>query len=57
MMLMINEDKEELEDKLRYNGTMREQERFRMAQNYIEISSDSSSSSPLHDSLETSSDD
>ena len=56
-MIMINEAKEELEDTLCYNGTMREQERFRMAQNYIEISSDSSSSSPLHDSLETSSDD
>ena len=43
MVLMINEAKEELEDTLRHNYAMRKQERVRMAQNYIEISSDSSS--------------
>ena len=36
---------------------MREQERVHIAQNYIEISSDFSSSSSLYDSLETFSDD
>ena len=43
LMIMINETEEELEDKLRYNDTMREHERVHMAQNFIEISSNSSS--------------
>ena len=41
---MINESKEELEDTLRHNGAVREQERVRMAYNTIEISLVSSSS-------------
>ena len=56
-MLVINKDKEELEDTLRHNESIREQERVRMAQNTIEILSDSSSSFSLDDSLKTSSDD
>ena len=56
-MLMINEAKEGLEDPLRYNDAMREQERVHMAHKYIEILSDSSSSSSSDDSLGTSSDD
>ena len=62
---MINKDKEELENTLRHNDVMREEERVRMdamrgkervqmAQNTIIISSDSSSS---EESLETLSDD
>ena len=39
-MLMINEAKEELEYILHYNDATREQERVRMAQNYIELLSD-----------------
>ena len=54
---MINEVKEELEDILRHNYSIREQERVRMAQNIIEISSDSLSSSSSYESLETLSDD
>ena len=57
MMLMINEAKEGLEDTLCYNDAMREQERVHMAQNYIQISSDSLSSLSSDDSLKTSSDD
>ena len=57
MVLVINKDKEELEDTLRHNEAIREQERVRMAQNTIEILSDSSSSFSLDDSLKTSSDD
>ena len=57
VMLMINKAKEEFEDTLRYNDAMREQECFRMAQNYIDFFSDSSSSSSSDDSLETLSDD
>ena len=57
IMKKINDSKEELEDTLRHNDVMREQECVRMAQNYIEISSDSSSSSSSDDSLETSPDD
>ena len=49
---MINEAKEELETTLRHNYAIREEERFRMAQNTITISSESSSSG---DFLETSS--
>ena len=45
MVVILNEAKEGLEDLLRYNDAMREQECVRMAQKYIEISSDSSSSS------------
>ena len=55
-MLMINEAKEVLEDTLSYNNWIREQEHVRMELNYIEISSDSLSSSSSDDSLETSSD-
>ena len=44
-MLMIIKDEEELEDTLRHNYAMGEQEHLRMAQNYIEVSSDSLSSS------------
>ena len=55
-MLMINESKEGLEDILHYNDEMKDQESVRMAQKYIEISSDSSSSSSSDESLETSSD-
>ena len=54
VMKMINEAKEELEDALRHNDAMSEQERFCMEHNNIVISSDSSSSYNL---LETSSDD
>ena len=42
---MINKDKEVLEDILSYNDAMRVQECIRTAKKYIEISSDSSSSS------------
>ena len=56
-MLMINEAKEELGETLRHNDAIREQERVCMAQNTVEIFSDSSSSSSLDDLLETSSDD
>ena len=56
-MVVINGAKEELEYTLRYNDAMMEQERVRMANNYIEISSDSSSSSSSDDSLEFFSDD
>ena len=45
-----------MKDSLRYNDASREQECVRMAQKYIEISFDSSSSSSSDDSLETSSD-
>ena len=55
-MQMINEVKEELEYTFRHNNVIREQYRVRMAQNTIEISSDSSSSLSSDDSLETSSD-
>ena len=57
VMLMVNYDKEELEDTFRYNVKMREQELVRKAHNYIAILSDSSSSSSSDDSLETSSND
>ena len=57
MLLIINKAKEELEDTLSYNDATREQERVRMAQNNIEISSDSSSSLFSDDLLETSSHD
>ena len=57
LMLVINEAKEGLEDTLSYNDAMIEQEHIHMAHNYIEISSDSSSSSSSDDSLETSPDD
>ena len=57
MMLMINESNELFEDILRYNDAMREQEHVRMAQTYIDISSDFLSSSSSNDLLETSSDD
>ena len=57
MMRMINNDKEVLEDILRYNDAMREQELVYKAHKYIEISSDSSSSSYSDASLETLSDD
>ena len=40
MMCMINKPKEVLEDSLRYNDTMREQECIHTAQKYIKISSD-----------------
>ena len=56
LMLLIKEDKEELEDTLRYNDAMMEQERVRMAHKYIEISSDFSSSFYSDDLLETLSD-
>ena len=56
-MLMINKSMEQLGDTWRYNDAIREQERVDMAQNSIEISSDSSSSSSSHDLLETLSDD
>ena len=55
-MQMMNEAMEEFYDTLRHNDAMREQERVRMAQKAIEISSDSLSSSSWDDSLETSSD-
>ena len=54
---MINDAKEELEYTLRHNDAVREQENVHMAQNYIESSSDSSSSSLSDNSLETLSDD
>ena len=57
VMLIIKKAKEELENTFRYNDAMREQERVRMAHNYIKISSDSSSSLSSDGSLETSSDD
>ena len=57
VMLMINETKERLEDTLRYNDAMREQERVRMAQNHIEISSGSSSSLSSDEFLEKKIDD
>ena len=44
-----------MEDTLRYNDEMREQEHVRMAQNYIDIYYDSLYSSSSDDSLETSS--
>ena len=56
-MRMINKAEEGLEDLLRYNYAIREQERVHTAQKYIEISSDSLSSLSSYDSLETSSDD
>ena len=56
-MLMINEAKEELEDTLCHNDAIREQERIQISHNYIKVFSDSSSSSPSDDSLETSADD
>ena len=56
-MVILNKAKEGLEDVLRYNDAMREQERVRTAQKYIEILSDSLSSSSSDESLETSSDD
>ena len=43
-MHMINEVNEELKDILRYNDAMREEERVRITQDYIEILSDSSPS-------------
>ena len=49
---MINKAKEELENTLRHNDTIREEERVCMAHNTIIISSESSSSDDL---LETSS--
>ena len=56
-MVILNKAKEGLEDVLRYNDAMREQERVRTAQKYIEILSDSLSSSSSDESLETSSND
>ena len=56
-MLMINDAKEELEYTLSHNDAVREQENVHMAQNYIESSSDSLSSSLSDNSLETLSDD
>ena len=53
VMLMIKKAKAELEDTFCYNDAIREQERVRMAQKYIEIFSDSLSSSSSDDSLET----
>ena len=50
-MLMINEAKEKLKYTLRYNYAIREQERVCMAQKYIEMLSDSSSSLSSDDSL------
>ena len=50
-MQMINEAKEELDDTLRHNDAMREEENVRMEQNNIIIPSELSSSD---DSLETS---
>ena len=49
VMLMINEAKEKLEDALHHKDAMREQEHVRTAHNYIEISSDSLSSSSSDD--------
>ena len=46
-----------MDETLRHNDAMREQEHVNMAHNYIEISSDSLSSSSSDDSFETSSDD
>ena len=57
VMHMINKAKEGSEYTLSYNYTTREQERVRMAQDYIEIFSDSLSSSSSDYSLETLSDD
>ena len=56
-MVILNKAKEGLEDVLRYNDAMREQERVHMAQKYIEILSDSLSSLSSDELLETSSDD
>ena len=52
VMRMINEAKEELENTLRHDDAIREEERVRMAHNTIIILSESSSSDDL---LETSS--
>ena len=54
---MINKAKEGSEDTLYYNDAMREKECVRITQNYIEMLSDSSSSSSSEDSLEISYDD
>ena len=53
VVLIINESKEELEDTLRNNSTIREQECVCMAQKHIESLSDSLSSLSSDKSLET----
>ena len=55
-MCMINKANEGSEESLYYIDAMREQERVRKAQKYIEIPSDSLSSSSSDDLFETSSD-
>ena len=52
-MLMLNKDREELEDILRHNDEIMEQEHIHIAQNTIEISSDSLSLLSSDESLET----
>ena len=51
MMLVINEAKGGFEDIFHYNDAMKEQERVRIAQKYIEIFSDSPSLSSSDDFL------
>ena len=52
MIQIINKAGGELEDTLRHNDSIREHGRVRMAQNHIEMLSDSLSSSSSDDSLE-----